>query len=66
MANHDPALVQQQFDIAKTEWKHNVQPHCLLNDFSRETVIFEQIVWYFHIPIMPHSLTRADNLTMPE
>ena len=65
MADNNAPLMQQQFDIAKTEWKNNVQPYGVPDNFGRKTVIFEQLIWGFHATIMPQSFSSANNLTMP-
>ncbi len=66
MADNYAALMQQQFNIAKAEWKNEVQPYGVLDDFGRETVILEQIIWDFHATIMPQFFPSANNLTMPD
>ena len=46
IGGYDPAFRQQIFNVAKAQGKPQIEPDCLLDDFSREPVPF--IVDFLH------------------
>jgi hypothetical protein len=53
VGDDDPSVSKHIFDHAKTEWKAIIQPHCLSDDLSGETMtVIKRAAWFGHASLI--------------